>query len=75
MHVRDLGVRSSNNLLLAEADLGGLEHKYAVGDKVKGYTGKFSQDVLHHIRSRPEVLRVEKDSMVYASDIEKGWVF
>lgn len=72
MHGRDISARANNNHLLAEADLGGLGHKYTLGDKVKGYSGKFSQEVLRHIRSRPEVLRVEKDSMVYASDIEKG---
>jgi len=75
MHAQDVSARHSANAVSVQsvqADLGGVEHEYKIGTKVKGYTGKFSEEMLLHIRSRPEVLRVEKDSMVYASDIEKG---
>lgn len=60
--------------LTAQADhtsFTGLRHSYDVGT-LKGYSGHFSQDVLRQIRSRPEVAYVERDSVVWASELEKG---
>jgi len=77
IHAKDVAVRHAKNAALNVwdhiiADFGGLIHQYSIGDSLKGYTGKFSQETLQAIRSRPEVAYVEKDSMVYASDLEKG---
>lgn len=58
----------------AQADhtsFAGLRHSYDVG-ALKGYSGHFSQDVLAQIRARPEVAYVERDSVVWASELEKG---
>lgn len=52
-------------------DLAGLRHQYDLGN-LKGYAGHFSASVLEQIRSRPEVAYVERDSIVWASEIEKG---
>lgn len=43
----------------------------------KGYSGKFSRDVLDMIRSKPEVKYIEQDSKVYASDRQENtpWVY
>jgi len=75
IHAQDVSSRHALNAVSVEsvqADLGGLINSYKIGEKVKGYHGKFSEKVLQSIRAQPEVLYVEKDSMVYASDIEKG---
>ncbi|KAG2225493.1 hypothetical protein INT45_010320 [Circinella minor] len=39
---------------------------------LRGYAGKFSLETLHHIRSSPEVAFVEKDSMMYASEMQRN---
>ena len=59
----------------AVADLTGLTHRYSIGS-MKAYAGKFSEDVLEHIRSRPEVAYVERDSVVWATETERSapWV-
>jgi cerevisin len=53
----------------------GMRHSYDIG-ALKGYSGTFSPDLLERIRSRPDVAYVERDSVVWASDVEKGapWV-
>lgn len=56
----------------AEADLGGRRHHYDIGTGMRGYAGKFSAKVVDAIRARPEVAFVERDSIVWASDVEKG---
>ncbi|KAI9498728.1 peptidase S8/S53 domain-containing protein [Zychaea mexicana] len=38
----------------------------------RGYAGKFSPETLHHIRSSPEVAYVEKDSIMYASELQRN---
>lgn len=67
---------------VAETEFEGLKHKYEIGrnDKgqkaYKGYAGKFSESVVDAIRAHPEVKYVERDSIVWASEVEKGapWV-
>ncbi|KAI9228192.1 MAG: subtilisin-like serine protease PR1H [Piptocephalis tieghemiana] len=59
----------------ADFDLSGgqstLKHVYDM-KKVKGYAGRFSPSVLNEIRSSPLVQHVERDSVVYASDLQRN---
>ncbi|BGP12895.1 hypothetical protein JCM10213_005152 [Rhodosporidiobolus nylandii] len=62
----------------------GIKHKYSVGGKrkrsskrhgrkqLKGYSGQFSEQTVDAIRAMKGVRYVERDSLVWASDIEKG---
>lgn len=61
----------------------GIAHKYHVGKNsgkkvkgFKGYSGKFSSSTVDAIRSLKDVKYVERDSIVWASEVEKGapWV-
>ncbi|GAA5977346.1 hypothetical protein JCM11641_000070 [Rhodosporidiobolus odoratus] len=63
--------------------LHGIKHKYNVGGKkhrgkrqgkklLKGYSGRFSASTVDAIRAMKGVKYVERDSVVWASDIEKG---
>ncbi|KAJ1944412.1 proteinase B, partial [Linderina macrospora] len=45
-----------------------ISHVYE--DAIVGYSGRFQPEILERIRKSPDVAYVEKDSMVYASDIE-----
>ncbi|KAK4694136.1 hypothetical protein P7C70_g8790, partial [Phenoliferia sp. Uapishka_3] len=61
----------------AGEELEGLVHRFSVGKKsegkkLKGYSGKFSESTLDAIRALPEVKYVERDSIVWASEVEKG---
>lgn len=67
---------------VAETQFEGLKHKYRIGKSgkgkkaYKGYAGKFSDSVVDAIRAHPDVKYVERDSIVWASEVEKGapWV-
>ena len=48
----------------------GLTHVYDT--HVKGYAGRFSDFVLDHIRSMPEVAFVERDQIVRTLEVERG---
>ncbi|GAA5857251.1 hypothetical protein JCM8547_009399 [Rhodosporidiobolus lusitaniae] len=63
----------------------GIKHKYHVGGKrkhgrkhssgkkqLKGYSGHFSEQTVDAIRALKGVKYVERDSLVWASDLEKG---
>lgn len=60
--------------------LEGVVHKFHVNKKsrtgLKGYSGKFSDSVVDAIRAMPHVKYVERDSIVWASEVERGapWV-
>lgn len=66
--------------------LDGVKHKFHVGGKkqrshrrknqLKGYAGSFSESTVDAIRAMKGVKYVERDSVVHASDVEKGapWV-
>ncbi|KAK0547151.1 proteinase B [Tilletia horrida] len=41
-----------------------LKHIYSLGDRMQGYAGTFSDDLLAYIRAQPEVDYVERDSVV-----------
>lgn len=63
----------------------GIKHKFHIGGKkklrekskvVKGYSGHFAPETLDAIRAMPDVKYVEKDSIVWATEVERGapWV-
>lgn len=61
--------------------LDGIVHEFSIGKKarskkVHGYSGKFSESTLDAIRALPDVKFVERDSIVWAFEVEKGapWV-
>ncbi|KAI9025787.1 serine protease 1 [Phycomyces nitens] len=39
---------------------------------LKGYSGQFDDAMLDHIRRSPEVAYVERDTMMYASELQRG---
>ena len=58
-----------------EVATGGIKHVYTPTlDKFGyyGYAGKFSESVLHSIRSSPEVAYVERDQVVYTTEVPQG---
>ena len=61
---------------LADHALEGVVHRFHVNKKsasgLKGYTGKFSESVVDAIRAMPHVKYVERDSIVWASEVERG---
>ncbi|GAA5897415.1 hypothetical protein JCM8208_003266 [Rhodotorula glutinis] len=62
--------------------LDGVKHKFHVGgqkhrrnrrqNQLKGYAGSFSESTVDAIRAMKGVKYVERDSIVHASDVEKG---
>lgn len=60
-------------------ELEGLVHKYDIGGKrhhqnkkIRGYSGKFSESTVDAIRSLKGVKYVEKDSIVWTQDVQRG---
>ncbi|KAJ1920296.1 proteinase B [Mycoemilia scoparia] len=51
-------------------ELNSIKHIYE--HSLIGYAGRFQKEVLDHIRKSPDVAYVEKDSIVYANEVEKG---
>ncbi|CAO3589442.1 unnamed protein product [Absidia cylindrospora] len=49
----------------------GVRHVYNM-PTIKGYSGKFDAATLHAIRSSDDVAYVEQDTMVYASELQRG---
>ncbi|CAO3684799.1 unnamed protein product [Umbelopsis ramanniana] len=49
----------------------GIKHTFNL-PTVAGYSGKFSDLTLERIRSSPDVAYVERDSMVYASELQRN---
>ncbi|KAI8979524.1 serine protease [Mycotypha africana] len=56
---------------LSETEDIGINHVYDMPN-FKGYSGKFDQKVLEAIRQSDEVAYVEEDSVVYASELQRG---
>jgi cerevisin len=56
---------------LLEEFVSGIRHVYYL-DGFKGYSGKFSNEVLSKIRSSREVAYVEKDQVVYANELQRN---
>lgn len=71
-NVNSLKARNIQHPLLEkeqEAD-SGLKHTFSVGDALRGYTGKFLPDTVEAIRHHEAVAFVERDSRVFASELE-----
>ena len=47
-------------------------HSRANDTHIKGYAGRFSDFVLDHIRSMPEVAFVERDQILRTLEVEHG---
>jgi cerevisin len=84
-HDQKLRLMTSESASTPEVSpLEGLVHKFNIGRKankaarkaLKGYSGKFSSTTLDRIRAMKDVKYVERDSLVWASEIERGapWV-
>ncbi|KAL8277406.1 hypothetical protein RQP46_010246 [Phenoliferia psychrophenolica] len=81
-HVQDLHAQESGARTLVvggapERTHGGVKHTFSVGKKVggkklHGYSGEFSEHTLDRIRALEGVKYVERDSIVWASEVEKG---
>ncbi|RUS17373.1 peptidase S8/S53 domain-containing protein [Endogone sp. FLAS-F59071] len=57
---------------LVDSDIAaGIKHTYDTPN-LKGYSGKFSEHVLERIRASEEVAYVERDSIVYASELQRN---
>ncbi|KAG2225643.1 hypothetical protein INT45_012115 [Circinella minor] len=51
----------------------GIKHTYGSPNaKFRGYSGKFSSNVVENIRRSPDVAYVERDTMVYASELQRN---
>ncbi|CAG8452817.1 1379_t:CDS:2 [Acaulospora colombiana] len=68
-------VNEENNKLAKRGFLdkliSGIKHTYNF-KSLKGYSGRFTDDVLERIRSSEEVAWVEKDQVVYASELQRN---
>jgi cerevisin len=55
-------------------DASGIQHVY--DGHIKGYAGRFTESVVHQIRSMPEVAYVERDQVVRTMETQTGapWV-
>ncbi|ORY92092.1 peptidase S8/S53 domain-containing protein [Syncephalastrum racemosum] len=49
----------------------GIQHTYVMPEW-RGYSGRFSSATLDHIRRQPEVAYVERDTVVYASEMQRN---
>jgi cerevisin len=67
-----LAASPSNSI---DDDMGGLKNVYT-SDKLLGYAGTFSEDLVDQIREDPMVAFVERDSVVTTMETELGapWV-
>ncbi|RGB43520.1 cerevisin precursor [Rhizophagus diaphanus] len=63
---RDLSKRG-----LLDDFISGIKHTFDF-DNFQGYSGRFSKEVLDKIRRSDEVAYVEKDQMVYATELQKN---
>ncbi|KAK9378232.1 peptidase S8/S53 domain-containing protein [Kockiozyma suomiensis] len=61
--------RGVENPFLASGLEHGLKHVYSLANSFKGYSGRFEASTIDQIRRHPDVLYVERDSMVYASEL------
>ncbi|KAJ2473898.1 proteinase B [Coemansia sp. RSA 2322] len=63
-------IQEANARAPAFRDANRIKHIYS--DAIVGYAGQFEPEILDRIRHSDEVAYVEKDSVVYASDIQQG---
>nr|CAG8457694.1 2193_t:CDS:2 [Entrophospora candida]CAG8480997.1 11974_t:CDS:2 [Entrophospora candida] len=70
-HVESEKFNFTKRGLFDEQLFSGIRHVYDLDD-FKGYSGRFSNELLDKIRRSEEVAYVEKDQLVYASKLEKN---
>ncbi|KAJ2084158.1 proteinase B [Coemansia sp. RSA 988] len=63
-------IEQANTRAPAYRDANRISHVYS--DAIVGYAGQFEPEVLDRIRGSSDVAYVERDSMVYALDTQKG---
>jgi len=59
------------NTLLDSNAAHGIKHAFDL-PKLKGYSGKFSKETLEKIRQSDDVAYIERDTVVYASELERN---
>jgi len=67
-------LQENNSVLATLVDSGaiaGIKHTYDLPN-LKGYSGRFSEDVLEKIRQSDEVEYIERDSLVYATELQRN---
>ncbi|KAI8372859.1 serine protease 1 [Radiomyces spectabilis] len=70
--VNNLHKRDAPLAELLDADAAaGIKHTYNLPGW-RGYAGKFTEETVHHIRQSPEVAYVERDTMMYTSELQRG---
>ncbi|KAK9245777.1 peptidase S8/S53 domain-containing protein [Lipomyces tetrasporus] len=69
-HDTSMKKRGLENPFLSSGLEHGLKHVYSLTSSFKGYSGRFEASTIEQIRRHPDVLYVERDSMVYASELE-----
>ncbi|KAK9354214.1 peptidase S8/S53 domain-containing protein [Lipomyces doorenjongii] len=70
VHDSAMKKRDLENPFLSSGLEHGLKHIYSLAGSFKGYSGRFAASTIEQIRRHPDVLYVERDSMVYASELE-----
>ncbi|KAK9478662.1 peptidase S8/S53 domain-containing protein [Lipomyces japonicus] len=70
VHDVSLKKRGLENPFLSSGLEHGLKHVYALADGFKGYSGRFEAATIEQIRRHPDVEYVERDSIVFASEVE-----
>ncbi|KAF1976766.1 oryzin precursor [Bimuria novae-zelandiae CBS 107.79] len=67
LKVRDIHSRNVKRGNLAGREAAGIEHQYGFGS-FKGYAGSFDATTIDELRSLPEVLIIEEDTIMTTSD-------
>ncbi|KAG5519104.1 hypothetical protein PMAC_002191 [Pneumocystis sp. 'macacae'] len=49
-----------------------LNHEYEISDKLRGYSGRFPDEIIEQIRKHDDVKFVEKDQILHATMIQKN---
>ncbi|KAK9460288.1 peptidase S8/S53 domain-containing protein [Lipomyces oligophaga] len=70
VHESSLKKRGLENSFTSAGLEHGLKHVYKLASGFRGYSGRFAEATIELIRRHPDVLFVERDSMVYANTAE-----
>lgn len=59
-------IQSDEHALVRQfaAGLGDVKHEFAIGQHFKGFAGEFGEEALHVLRAQPEVMLIERNSLV-----------
>ncbi|KAK9467605.1 peptidase S8/S53 domain-containing protein [Lipomyces arxii] len=69
VHDNSMKKRGLESPFLASGIEHGLKHVYDLTESFKGYSGRFEASTIEQIRKNPDVLYVERDSMVFATEL------